>query len=53
MFSDAEEIDAELIGENRFTYDVSNHLSLRISSAVGRASNVAEGVESKLELGVH
>src|SRR6185312_7320073 len=53
VFSKADEIDAELVGENCFAYDVSKHLGLRIRIAVGRAGNVAEGVESKLELGVN
>ena len=50
MFADADEVDAQFVGEHRFLHEIANHLGMRHTRAVSGARYVAEGVEAELEL---
>ena len=49
MLADAEEIDADLVGQDRLVDDVADNLRGRERLAVGAGSNVAERVEAEFE----
>ena len=49
MFADAEEVEAEAIGEDRFVDDVADHLCLAAAAAVRVDGDVTEGVEAELD----
>jgi hypothetical protein len=49
MFADAEEIDAELIGQYGFVDDVADDLCMRQHLAVSAARDVAKRVEAEFE----
>ena len=53
MLADADEIDAQLVGENGLVDDVADDLGLRERATVGVASDVAERVEPELEIWLH
>jgi hypothetical protein len=44
MFADADEIDAEAVGQHRLVDDVANYLRVRQQLAVGSSRDVSEGV---------
>ncbi len=49
VLADAEEVEAEPIGEHGFVDDVADHLRVAQPVAVGTDGDVAEGVESELQ----
>jgi hypothetical protein len=53
MLPDAEEIDAQLIGENRFIDDVADHLRMRQQVAIGPRGDIAERIQPKLNMPCH
>ena len=50
MLADAEEVDAELVGEHGLLDHVADDLRLRQRLAVGADGDVAEGVEAEFEI---
>lgn len=49
VLADAEEIDAQLVGEHRFADHVPDDLRMRQGAAAGPGGDVAERVESEFE----
>ena len=50
VLTDAEEVDAEFVGEHGLVDDVAEDLRERQGLAVGVTGGVAKGVEAKFEL---
>ena len=53
VLADAEEVEAHLIGQHALGHDVPQHLGLRQPVAVRVHRDVAEGVDSELDLLCH
>jgi hypothetical protein len=53
VLADAEEIDAELVGQHRLLDDVAQHLGVLQQHAVGAAGDVAEGIDAEFERSCH
>ena len=53
MIADADEIDAQLVGEDRLVDEIADDLGLREGSTVGAKRDVAERVEPELEIWLH
>ena len=53
MLADAEEVDAQLVGEHRLLDDVADHLRMRQQVAVGPRGDVAERIQPKLNMPCH
>ena len=51
VFADAEEVDADLVGEHAFGDDVADDLCVRQRLAVGADGDVAERVDAEFECG--
>ena len=49
MLADAEDVQADLVGQHRLLDDVAEDVCLRVKGAVGRARDVAEGVDAEFE----
>ena len=52
MFADADEVDAELVGKNRFLDQVAQHLGVRQRRTIGAGGNVPERIETEFEDGL-
>ena len=53
VLADAEEVDAELVGQHRLLDDVADHLRLRQQRPVGVHGDVAERVQPELQFPCH
>jgi hypothetical protein len=53
MLANADEIDANLVGENRFVQDVTNDVGVRQQLAVCVDGNVAECIDAEFDRFAH
>ncbi len=53
VLADAEEVDADLVGEHRLVDDVADHLGVRQQAPVRRVGDVAESVQPEFKLLCH
>ncbi len=49
VLADAEDVEADLVGELGFGNDVAEDVGVRVRAAVGGEGDVAEGVEAQLD----
>ena len=49
MLADAKDVEADLVGQHGLLDDVAEDLGLRVKGTVGRARDVAEGVDAEFE----
>ena len=53
VLADAEEVDAELVGEHRLVDDIADDLGVRQQAPVRRVGDVAESVQPEFKLLCH
>ncbi|MGY4489011.1 hypothetical protein ACVWWR_008202 [Bradyrhizobium sp. LM3.2] len=49
MFAEADEVEAELVGQHRLVDDVADHLRVRKHRAGSVPGDVAKGIQSEFE----